>query len=178
MNKLNLPSSSSYHYTRDALDNLGMSHFEYFQSESDSDNTLKMLDRLAGIDGFIKNRNDCIYTLATRNRFVRPEKPTIYTDFTIRGDKFNDVKSEFTKRISSINNGSLYPHFTIQAWFSASLFMCGAVVKTQNLYSFVKCQPQAVKTGFSDRPFYSVSWRDIKDCEYPILIATSSFYQV
>ena len=163
-------------YTIDTLNNLGMSNFEYFQAESKNDALFKWLDLYSGIDWLIKDKNNSIYTVASRIRFVRPEKPKIYQEFTIRGELYGGIKSEYQKRITSIKNGSLYPYFTIQSWFSGSHFMCGAVIKTQDLYDFIKRQPHAVGEMFSNRTFYTVKWDNVKDCEYPILVATSSLY--
>ncbi len=175
MEKQKIPSQD---LTRDSLNHLGFQQLEYFQSETSNDELLKQLDRCSGIDGFLKDKDNCIYTLATRNRFIHPDKQTVYPEFTIRGDLYSDVKSEFTKRINSINNGSLFPYYTLQSWFSGSTFLCAALTKTQDLYHFIKTQPKAVFQGFSDRRFYCVKWDDLKSCDYSITIATSSFYQL
>jgi hypothetical protein len=165
------PSSSlvSSSLALTALYALGLGGCEILSAENNNDKALQMMDRLAGIDWLI-NLSGSLYTVASRIRFVRPEKPTIYRQFTLRGDKYKDVKSEFTKRMDSINNGSLFPYLTMQCWISASQFVCGAMMKTKDLYSFIKEQPQVVMTNYSDRVFYSVNWEDVKTCEYPIII--------
>ena len=160
-------------YVRNALDKLGFVDYEFLQAESKEDKTFKWLDQYAGVDYIIKDENNCIYTLASRIRFVRPEALKIYPEFTIRGEKYSNIKSEYLKRKQSFDNGSLYPYFTMQSWYSASVFKCGALTKTICLYEFMKRNPQAVSIQYSNRPFYCIKWEDIKDCDYPIIITGS-----
>jgi hypothetical protein len=165
-------------YTREALDRLGMSNYEYFQAESKDDKLFNWLDLYAGVDWIIKDEKNCLYTVASRIRFVRPESKTIYKDFTIRGELYSNIKSEYMKRIESINNGSLYPNYTIQAWYSSSIFKCGAIIETKHLYDFMKKQPQLVSTRWSNRPFYVVGWYDIQIADYPIKIVSESLTRI
>lgn len=167
-------------YSRFALDNLGFSSWQYLQIEKTDNQILTWMDYHGGIDWIIKNQQNEMYLAASRMRFVNEKKPKVYQDFTIRCSKYTGVNSELEKRLSSINNGSMYPNFQFCAWFSSSfntlnnttssLFLCGAVARTKDVYSFVKQQPHLVKSAYSDRDFLCVNWQDMRSAGYPVLI--------
>lgn len=167
--KINEMITSSI-YTPQSLQCLGITGSEYIQVECDKDTLSKRLDINAGIDWIVIHNDNSVMTYAVRNRFVEPDKPSIYRDFTIRLEKQDDIPSEYEKRKRAIEMNTLYPIRTIQCWYSASIWQCGAIMLTNDLYTFMKQYPECVKEEFSDRPFYAIKWRAIQMADFPITI--------
>ena len=159
----------------DTLANLGiLKDYDFIQTETNNDRLTNWLDNNAGIDGFIKQKEtDIVYSLASR---IRNYTTKIYPEFTIRQEKYENHKSEYIKRLEAIKNGGLFPTFTIQSWYSGSVFVAGAMIKTKDLYSFITDYPIAVKHGYSDRDFIAVTWNNLQEISSSIMIVTSSLF--
>jgi hypothetical protein len=158
------------YYVVETLSHVSMSANYQFQSTEDNHEFFQWLDVSAGIDGFVKTEQG-VFGVASRIRFQKENKP-IYRDFTIRLSN-HDVKSEFDKRLESINNGSIFPFFTLCAWYRDKEFICGARINTRELYEIITnpCYKHLVKKNlFSDRPFVAVSWDDLKLAEAKSLL--------
>ena len=167
--------SQSY-YTTKTFDIIGLSNFQYLQIEGSNDKVLKWMDEKAGIDWLLIDKDDEGYGVATRNRFFNPDKPTMYPDFTIRCELYDNIKSEYMKRTNSIKNNSMYPWFQMQSWWSASIFQAAAIGRTIDIYDFIKNNindPKLVKKEHSNRPFYAVGWNNMKNQNYSVYITGS-----
>jgi len=95
----------------------------------------KWLDQLSGIDYIAKRQDNQLITIACRIQW-----DINYKTFTIRFKRITGTKTEFDKRIDAIENGYLYPTFTMQAYLTENplkLLDC-ALIKTDILYRFIK----------------------------------------
>lgn len=161
----------------DAFRHLGITHIIY-PVENSGNTTLDKLDHFAGIDYFAMNNEGQLYGIASRNRFVSEENPAIYEDFTVRYQSASGQATECDKRASAIKDGYLYPMLTTQCWYSGSFFLCGASIKTKDLYSYLELYDYRcpVKTAPTGEKFYCVNWDDLRRTGYKINMVTSSFY--
>jgi hypothetical protein len=126
-------------------------------------------DTMFGID-FLTKDDKGIHTFATRIRYAK-EGGRYWSDFTVRQELYPNTPSEYLKRTSSIKEGSLYPTYTLQAWFTEKEeFVSGAVIETQHLYHFINKYWSYVGTSYSDRPFLTIDWNKIQSKGYPISI--------
>ncbi|HEY3320852.1 MAG TPA: hypothetical protein VGP72_10345 [Planctomycetota bacterium] len=91
---------------------LGGGELIQVETAASSDFAMK-LDRLAGIDA-IQALDGRLYGLATRVQWGKS-----YGGYSVRWSRASGNSTEFAKRLESIRaSGSLYPHWTIQAYCS------------------------------------------------------------
>lgn len=82
--------------------------------EGEDNDTLRFLDGSCGIDYFVvHNRNGITHTVASRFQTDTPQR---YKTFTIRKSRDSGTDTEFKKRKLAIENGGIYPYYTLQAY--------------------------------------------------------------
>ena len=156
----------------DALSHLGLSG-SLAQVESSivsGSLVLEWMDRFAGIDWVVKDSENNIGGIASRIRFVSAAHPYPYEEFTVRCDKYYGAISEYDKRIHAIKHGYMFPTFTMQSWYSGSVFLCGAYILTKDLYKFAEEFEYLVSTEHSDREFKAIKWHDLERTGYKIVV--------
>lgn len=98
------------------------------------------LDTLAGVDAWQVSRPDGMRPIASR---VQQSELTMggyrpWNTFTIRYTRPSGSLTEFHKRLTSIRDGFLHPHLTVQAYldtFASARLLSVAVVDTASLYA-------------------------------------------
>lgn len=128
--------------------------------EDKNDEILILLDQKSGID-FLREDKTGLQGIAARVQWGRA-----YNTFTIRKERHTQSKTELEKRLSQIENGYIYPAFTLQAYFDSresNKLLSIAIIKTKDLYTFIKNNPEQTFTMKSDNVFLCVSWDKIND---------------
>ena len=127
---------------------------------------LDWLDKYSGIDWIMKRNDDHVFGIAARIQLTQPK---YYLDpqntFTIRYETVSGGKTEYEKRIESIENGYFYPLFTLQAYVKEkdpTHVLSGAMMKTIDLYDFMKKYSYLVNEDRRDNVFKIVKWTDVK----------------
>lgn len=134
------------------------------------DNTAAFwMDSFAGIDYMGKDDNNNIFGIASRIQELAPTSAS-YDSFTIRSDRHTGTKTEFTKRIEAIEQGFFYAQLTLQAYIQNGEVIAAAVIKTKDLFDFIKNHPYLVKHKFSDNKFKIVLWDDLIRADYQLQI--------
>ena len=136
------------------------------------DEMAKLLDTLAGIDVWHIDSLRGIRGLASRIQTTSRDWHT----FTIRKSRASGAKTEYEKRKLAIENGYLYPYFTMQAYISEGdqRLISFAVAKTADIIEMIDeghCREN--HTGHAQigqAGFYVVDWYEMKSLQYPIRI--------
>lgn len=116
---------------------------------------LKQLDINAGIDYMLVS-NKGIRGLASR---VQAGKS--WRTFTVRARKQSGAKTEYEKRIDAINEGYIYPYYTMQAYADNDKIEY-AICKTDDLYRLIQSCPNKVKKrSTTNAEFLVVNWSDL-----------------
>lgn len=134
--------------------------YEFFNIQ-DSEPIHNVLDMHAGIDGFIKKANH-LYPVALRIQEGR------WDNFTIRSKTKHGNDTELKKRIEAIAENSLYPRYTIQGFFKDDKLLSCAVIKTEELYQWLKDHPNKVHSDSArkhkdDNEFNYIYWDDLDE---------------
>ena len=134
--------------------------------EDSNDEILILLDQKSGID-FLRENQTGLQGIAARVQWGRA-----YNTFTIRKERYTQSKTELEKRLSQIENGYIYPAFTLQAYFDkreSNNLLSIAIIRTKDLYTFIKDNPNKTFTMKSDNIFLCVSWDHINNLikKYP-----------
>ena len=132
--------------------------------ETSNNEILVLLDTKSGID-LIDETSTGLLGIASRVQFC-PIQFKPYNTFTIRAERHTGTKTEYEKRTEQIEKGYLYPALTMQLYFDNKIdmnFLSGALIKTINLYRFIKEHPDKIKTRYSDNKFYYINFSDLKD---------------
>jgi hypothetical protein len=130
--------------------------------EEEESKVAQVLDIYAGIDALHIHPTYGITGLALRIQFDRN-----YDTFTIRYKRANRSKTEYEKRVYSLNNGGLFPQLTVQCYVNSSekILLGGAVARTQDILECIEQgQYQLLKTGREQiglASFYAVVWSDV-----------------
>ena len=155
----------------DALNHLGFTQeIQHVETQTSGSIICQWLDRFAGIDYITRDDHNNIGGIASRIRFVSTSHPDPYEEFTVRCDKYFGAISEYDKRIHAIKHGYMFPTFTMQSWYSGSLFLCGAYILTKDLYKFSEEFEYLVSTEHSDREFKAIKWHDLERTGYKIVV--------
>lgn len=128
-----------------------------------TDNTILMwLDKYSGIDWIGKTQDNNLISFAGRIQWDH-----YWGTFTIRYKRNTNTKTEFEKRCEAIQNGFMYPTYTLQAYFTRDYkFLGGAYIKTIDLYdSFIK---NGYKTRESDNIFIYKTFDEIQNEGYKV----------
>ena len=144
--------------------------FEIYSVEGDNSNACTVLDKDCGID-YILKINNVFYTAAWRSIFVKKGEQ-IFSTFTLRKNRESGKKTEYDKRKEAIENGSLYPHFHIQAHVddeTKKVLRLG-IVKTKDLMNYIDTYNPKLVINNRDQKgqtsFYSIEWSDMRDKNY------------
>jgi hypothetical protein len=126
--------------------------------ESMDNEVLILMDLKSGVD-YIREDDFGLQGIAARCQWER-----VYNTFTIREKRHTGTITELEKRKIAIDRGYLYPTFTLQAYFdnreNNELLSLG-IIKTLELYNFVKNNPDKVHKNKSDNDFVYVRWQDL-----------------
>ena len=142
--------------------------------ESKGDEMLILMDVKSGID-YIREDDLGLQGIAARCQWEKA-----WNTFTIREKRLTGTITELEKREKQIATGYLYPIFTLQAYFASrenNKLLSLGIIKTLNLYEFMKNNPSKVHRRKSDNDFVFVHWHDLgksvkkyppdKNHEYP-----------
>jgi len=120
----------------------------------------RQMDMTSGIDAFIMGEGG-MQSIASRVQRCNPFNP--WNTFTIRAARNTRAKTEYEKRIIALNNESLLPMVTMQAYVSCDeKFTSASAIKTEHLYRFIEEHPEKVKTNRACNAIFKyVRWRDL-----------------
>lgn len=165
---------TDYQRTKDLImyvtSSLGMAG-QLVSVESCENDVYLWLDKCSGIDFVWQQPNESVCGIASRIQ-IMPDGKLPYNTFSVRYSRASGVSTEYQKRIDAIKNGDFYPKYTIQAYYeSGNELLSAAIIKTTDLYAFVKQHPYLVRHLFSENEFLAVEWDDIiRSEDYPITI--------
>ncbi len=128
--------------------------------ESSNNKVLILFDQKSGID-YIRENETGLQGIAARVQWGNN-----WDTFTIRASRHTGTKTEFEKRQESIKEGYFYPAFTLQAYFddrTTNKFLSLGIIKTLDLYQFIKNTPNKVHQRKSDNLFFYVYWKDLTE---------------
>jgi hypothetical protein len=144
------------------------------ESDVDKSKACLWLDQFAGVDWMIKNSDNNVFGVAARTQFTNP---AYYHDphdsFTIRCDTLSGRKTELAKRMDAIQNGYFFPYFTLQAYFKKEFpteLLSAAIIRTKDLYQFVKQYPYKITSNRFDNGFKVVKWDELQSNGVPVKI--------
>jgi len=149
---------------------LFLSEYEYLHLEKQDNLTDKWLDQYSGIDILIKKGN-ALYGVASRIQKGN------WASFTIRSKTYYGNDTELKKRKESINNGSIYPYYTIHAYYKKNIdesglvtytYTNGAIIETKELYEFMKYNSNKINKSTNkgdDNDFIYINFEDLIWCE-------------
>lgn len=126
--------------------------------ENQENGLLTLFDVLSGVD-YVREDNHGLQGVAARVQWGNA-----WNTFTIRSKRHTGTKTELEKRIEQIESGYIYPTFTMQAYFDnrqKNNLLSIAIIKTLDLYLFVKNNPDKVYKNKSDNDFIYVKWVDV-----------------
>lgn len=165
---------ASYDFQREVLPNMSASlpsgtfvsvEMEGVLSQTSTTGTAAVLDQDAGIDYLIRNPESGVTTVAARVSY-RTSPPC--ASFTI-----GERELEKRRREHETEEG-IGPYFTVQGTVSqrqTGTFVCGAVIATWDLISFVDNFPDLVghrTKATTGRPFNVVWASDLLDQGFPV----------
>ncbi len=120
---------------------------------------MRVLDRQAGID-FWAVDDDGVRGVASRIQYGR-----MYPTFTVRYRRRNGATTEFAKRVKAIEEGYLYPYYTMQAYIIQNELVGIGVVKTESLYQYIlngrSNKDYMHFVGHDGNEFLIVHWSDL-----------------
>jgi hypothetical protein len=131
----------------------------------------KLLDTLSGIDAWHIDKMKGIRGIALRIQ----TSDINYHTFTIRKKRNSGTKTEYEKRKYAIENGFLYPYFTVQAYVDKNnRLKAYAIAKTEDIITmidlgFYKCNKTG-KSQIGQSEFFIVDWKDMKEKNFKIYI--------
>lgn len=119
------------------------------------------LDELAGIDYWVIDTDNGMRGIASR-----VQNQSDWSTFTVRHERPSGVDTELQKRKKAIDEGYLYPYWTIQAYTPRDRFENVARCQTQALIDYIRLgtkgkhyKEKETKTG---EKFYTVHWEDLE----------------
>jgi hypothetical protein len=128
--------------------------------EKVNNDILMLLDQKSGID-YIREDETGLQGIAARCQWGTKA----WNSFTIRSERHTGSKTELEKRMESIEKGYFYPAYTLQAYFddrkTNNLYTIG-VIKTKDLFGFMRENPDFVETNKSDNKFVYVEWQFLR----------------
>lgn len=129
-----------------------------FDIENENSNLSKILDVNTGIDALH------ILNGRIRGMAIRVQWGENYGTFTVRYKRTSGAKTEYEKRIDAIKNGWMYPFYTVQAYMDGKKCVNFAIVKTSDMYAFIRDCPEQVieeQNRYDGNLFYHVSFKKI-----------------
>lgn len=147
--------------------------FKILSMENHENPILKALDDYAGIDFIAVDRNKHCFGLAIRCQYIKDGKQP-YNSFTIRYHRYTNTKTEYEKRIEAIENGYMFPLYTVQVYINEKTneIISAAIIKTIDLYDFCKKYNYRLQSKQSDNEFLIAYWKDVELAEYNIKVVT------
>lgn len=131
---------------------------EIYSIENSNNEVLILMDKFSGLD-YIRKNDKGLQGVAARVQWGKN-----WQTFTIRFKRHTGTETELEKRLSQIDNGYIYPAFTLQAYFNArneNKLLGMAIVKTKFLYSLYLEKPNLFYEKKSDNLFLCINWNDI-----------------
>ena len=120
------------------------------------------LDAISGIDVWQIIDNFGIRGIASRMQVIDTTKYKPFNTFTVRKERMSGYPTEYDKRKNAIDNGWLYPYWTMQGYVTQKFggeLISFALAKTVDVIE--RCDENQVRSNGSDRtPFYYVYWGD------------------
>ncbi len=139
---------------------------ELISVELDSQKLAKQFDMKAGIDYvFVNHEMNILQGVAARVNFWWKTKGHL----TIRYKRKTGGKTEYEKRINSINSHSMYPNLTMQMdSTSDNKISKGIILLTKDLYQFIDSNKEKVLNNYMNvcsegNNYLSIPYGDIKD---------------
>lgn len=132
---------------------------DLYSVESSDNEILQMLDNFSGID-LIVLRDKALRGIASRIQWGNN-----WDTFTIRLKRYTGTKTEYQKRIESIERGEFFPALTLQAYMNNredNKLLSMAVIKTIDLYELIETHNELFQKRTSDNEFLFIKWDDIK----------------
>jgi hypothetical protein len=139
------------------------------------------LDVLAGIDAWQIKRGTGMRGIASRVQWDDAREQYPYCTFTVRKTRFSngnprlsrsaDIEFEKRWRASRGESGWLFPHLTVQAFFSqprraGDLLTCG-LAKTMDVVDMI-VRGRCTERCTSNASFWVVPWVEMRNDGYPI----------
>ena len=115
------------------------------------------LDVLGGIDYLSVNEH------GIRGLAVRCQFGDAYNSFTIRYSRPSGNKTEHEKRLYQIDNGYIYPEFTIQCYFDSTKnneLLSMAIIRTDDLFYEIEHNDKVIEKE-SNNKFKVIHWNHI-----------------
>lgn len=121
----------------------------------------KALDTLAGIDGFIVDVDDWIFSFSSRVQFGHN-----YETFTIRRSRTNEKLTEHDKLSRARRTHAPMPTFTVQTFVDTDeKAAVVAIVETVALLKYVDKHPDQWRTAPTGETFYYCPWRELDNVQ-------------
>jgi len=134
----------------------------------------RMLDIMAGIDSWMYKEKYGVIGIASRI-----QKGINWETFTVRKSRESGTKTEFDKVSKAIENGSIYPFYTVQAYIKDSKIEGMAICRTKSLYQLIKDKKYKIRQTGANQDgqsiFYAVKWSDFKEGEINIFTKENSW---
>jgi len=117
------------------------------------------LDQLAGVDYWVVKSEHGMRGLASRVQTHRD-----WSTFTVRHSRPSGVDTELQKRRESINEGYLYPYWTLQAYVPNGSLENVARCQTEDLIEYIdtgkRGEHYTDRSSPSGEQFFTVHWAD------------------
>ena len=134
----------------------------------------RMLDVIGGVDAWYIDNEKGIRGIASRCFNANKDWRKEWASFTIRLSRGTKNKTEYLKLVESLEEGWLYPYWTIQAYINheSKRLVAFAIAKTEDVLDMIekgKCEERKtkhLKTGESS--FYVIKWQEMRDAGYKI----------
>lgn len=132
--------------------------------EEKNDELYTLFDRVAGFD-WLLTKEEGIYGVATRVQWGQN-----WGTFTVRFKRDSGTKTEYQKRIEQIENGALFPAYTMQMYCDDKdgfPMLSIGVCKTKDLFEYIGKNPiRRRRTGNAE--FMYVNWQRFESSGYNI----------
>ena len=120
------------------------------------------LDQIAGVDA-IAIEEDGIRGIAIR---VQTPENAKYASFTVRVERVTGGETELAKRVKAIEEGHLYPHYTVHAFYdyTHNKVLSGAICDTCDLYGYLTGQGDKVKRrkAYDGNEFFHATFDEVE----------------
>ena len=148
--------------------------------EGTTEKTLaELLDQNSGIDAWYIETNKGIRGVASRIQWkdkAKNPKNFPYNTFSVRYEKYNDVRTEFEKLSHAIKEDWIYPYWFVQAYLTCHQgeLLSVARCETKTLINLLKTNPNKYRLidNYKDAYFKAVPWNDFENHDLYINIKT------
>lgn len=126
--------------------------------ENEDSIVCSLLDKKSGIDYLIKTKDNHLTTLASRIQYN-----SNFKSFTIRYTRTQGFATEYEKRIHEIDNGLLYPKYTLQVFEIDDKIASYCFVDTKLFYDYVRnnLEDLEIKKAPDGNTFIIVKFKNI-----------------